>query len=98
VNIICTDRGQHRRRRLGELWEDDATGELRAGPWVTRRTRLTHYDSATQPIPHPNASAHPIRYRCDVCRRDVQWAPETARRMYDTLTAAGMHTADVSLL
>ena len=96
VAVICTDRGQHKERKLGWLRVAKLTGDPQSLPW--------HYQAGKgHPLsPIPVGARHnpgvPLRYRCQVCGCDVQWRPATARRIYDTLTASGMHKVDVSKL
>jgi hypothetical protein len=90
VGIVCTDRGQHPERKLG--WLFVRSGEARSWPWQRRGDMR-----APMPAPLPQFG-HAHRFHCGTCGRDVRWQPDTALRVYETLTGNGMRTVDVSLL
>jgi hypothetical protein len=86
IKVVCTDRGQHPKRVLG--WLDIAPdGAMVSSQWAR------HAEAGV-----PFSSAEPLSFRCRTCRRNIEWRQATARRLYDTLTAADVHTVDVALL
>lgn len=87
--VVCTDRGTHPQRRLGwllpELGDDGRTFVF--VPWGTdRRAARVEQRGTLRPPP------------CPTCRRTVPMRQETAARCYDTLTAAGLPSLDISRL
>ncbi len=85
ITVVCTDRGQHSERKLGE-WQ--GRGVV---PWASP------HDPAAE-LPYTGGPRRKVRFHCKTCGRDVQWRAETAQQRYDTLTANGMRTLDVSSL
>jgi hypothetical protein len=82
VVVFCTDRGQHRRRRL---WTGSPDG-------VMALSEPGHADGATW------RRGGGMRFRCPTCRRDVQLTPDRWELLVKGLDAAHVTEVDTSFL
>jgi hypothetical protein len=82
LTVVCTDRGQHPRRRLWLGTADGATALREPG----------HADAQSW---HRDGG---MRFWCRTCRRDVQLTAATWERLVAGLAAAGVSVLDVSML
>jgi hypothetical protein len=81
IPVVCTDRRRHDRRILGWLTQHGATTGLL---WLGSRKPPGWFNEI-------------VPMRCRTCRRDEPMSQDRARRVYGTLTAAGIRELDVSL-
>lgn len=81
--LVCTDRGEHPRRKLG---------------WLTvRGDRVLFEPWAPRPAGHDlDPVIGRVAVRCRTCERDVQMTTSTARRLADGLGEAD--EVDISAL
>lgn len=110
LEVVCTDRGEHGRRTLGQLRrtaegvEDvryrvgaTPTGEVEVVdglPMISHHRGLLPVDDVRDDYD----GRFRFRYPCRTCGRDVPLTAITATRLLDGLHDAGQRVVDVSLL
>jgi hypothetical protein len=74
--VVCTDRGQHARSRLGQLHINDPPTGRRVGAGNLlgqgRARSVPEYAGGV------TWTEYGVEVRCDRCRRHVEWRHETA--------------------
>jgi hypothetical protein len=80
--VICTDKGQHQRARLGELnlFKGDLIGEFVGGSNILgQQANPVPEDAVGVRIERGNRIR--VEIRCSRCSRHIQWREETAREV-----------------
>ncbi len=109
VRVVCTDRGQHPRRRLADLIDHrqaplvdemghEWSGFLRSGDRLAGRNKTSGVDDYGRPlmdmsIDVPHGNGR--SFGCKTCGRNPQMSLETLGRIVDAL--ASPDTPDVSV-
>lgn len=111
VAVVCSDRGEHGVLELGRLRRTadglapvavrrapSPPGSAVVDPADGHTVRLGPLPVAAPPTRDDHDGRSRFRWRCPVCRRDVQLVEATARALVDGLIAAGLDRLDVSAL
>jgi hypothetical protein len=87
--VICTDRGQHQRARLGELmWFDTLHDEWVGGSNILSQ-HLVYVPQDAEGVRHDleDRDRGRLEILCPRCRRHIQWREETATEVITRMCA-----------
>lgn len=108
IQIVCTDRGRHRRVWLGRMyaesadrmpyvWDRPSTNPWRRSAMVFEKYQKTGRE-AQEGWPTPEDLTRLLTMRCPQCRRNPQMTPELAARMWRGLVEAEVTELDIASL